>query len=373
MSGQRHETPACLYPVLCFLEVSLSDRLSCLLMNWSSFHHILDRISIWSAARDASSAASRLSHGVCAATRICPQISPYQARICRYLSLSSHSYLLIPPFSSVPTPQRHQSLTSPHPLSPRCVSHRLSEHGGSVVVAHVFFEVWSVRDGADGRDLEKDRWKWTSETRDLPRETTVCLTQTWRLQRFLSISMTHFPGQRLRLIAHMWGETIFSGHHDVVTNDELTSRCSTHMSKPYKHLSQLHRRYNSFKSERFFWNDPLFSSLSGRGFRLKMCTTTAAQTTGATTSCPLLSALTERTMFTSLRTATLTPTPGCSTTWPVWSAGTCPTCRGSCSASAWWVTRVYEVALTVAAVGPALSLVAPLVLLLSNNCRRTTN
>lgn len=71
-------------------------------------------------------------------------------------------------------------------------------------------------------------------------------------------------------------------------------------------------------------------SLSGRGFLLKMCTTTAAQTTDATTSCPSPSASTERRTFTSLRTATRTPTPGCSTTWPVWSAGTCPTCRGSC-------------------------------------------
>lgn len=98
-------------------------------------------------------------------------------------------------------------------------------------------------------------------------------------------------------------------------------------------------------------------SVSGRGFRLKMCTTTAAQTTDATTSCPLPSASTARTMFTSLRTATLTPTPGCSTTWPVWSAGTCPTCRGSCWGWAWWVPRVCERALTT-----AVSYTVPLVL-----------
>lgn len=166
MSGQRHWAVARLYPVL-FLEVSLSERLSCLLMNRScsitsligSPSDLLPEMLVLQTAQ--------LSHGFCAASTICPQISPYQAQICRYLSLSSHSYLFIPPFSSVPTPHRHQSLTSPHPLSPRCVSHRLSEHGGSVVVAHVFFGVRSVRDGADRRDLEKDRWKWTSKTRDL--------------------------------------------------------------------------------------------------------------------------------------------------------------------------------------------------------------
>lgn len=85
-------------------------------MNWSCFPHILARISIWSAARGAASAASPVITRLlccCSYTSICPQMSPYQAQICRYLSLSSHSYLLIPPFSSVPTPQRHQSLTPP--------------------------------------------------------------------------------------------------------------------------------------------------------------------------------------------------------------------------------------------------------------------
>lgn len=166
MSGQRHWAVARLYPVL-FLEVSLSERLSCLLMNRScsitsligSPSDLLPEMLVLQPAQ--------LSHGFCDASTICPQISPYQAQICRYLSLSSHSYLLIPPFSSVPTPRRHQSLTSPHPLSPRCVSHRLSEHGGSVVVAHVFFGVRSARNGADRRDLEKDRCKGTSQTRDL--------------------------------------------------------------------------------------------------------------------------------------------------------------------------------------------------------------
>lgn len=156
MSGQRHWAFARLYPVL-FLEVSLSERLSCLLMNRScsitssigSPSDLLPEMLVLQPAQ--------LSHSYCDASSICPQISPYQAQICRHLSLSSHSYLLIPPSSSVPTPRRHQSLTSPHPLSPRCVSPRLSEHGGSVVVAHVFLGVRSARDGADRRDLEKDR------------------------------------------------------------------------------------------------------------------------------------------------------------------------------------------------------------------------
>lgn len=62
---------------------------------------------------------ARLSPGFCAASSMyAHKISPYQPQICCYLSLSSHSYLLIPPFSSVPTPQRHQSLTHTHTHTP---------------------------------------------------------------------------------------------------------------------------------------------------------------------------------------------------------------------------------------------------------------
>lgn len=148
--------------------------------------------------------------------------------------------------------------------------------------------------------------------------------QTWCLWHFGTISMTQRPEQRLHPIGDEYHPSVAM---TTVTRDEPVLK-NTHAKAP--NIS------NDFTGDLIPLNQTTSSetispfSPSGRGFRLKMCTTTAAQTTDATTSCPSPSASTERTTCTSLRTATLTPTPGCSTTWPVWSAGTCPTCRGSC-------------------------------------------
>lgn len=110
----------------------------------------------------------------------------------------------------------------------------------------------------------------------------------------------------------------------------LSHRMLLHASETF--LLETLFKYHLFKAPLNF--SPMFS-IAGRGFLLKMCTTTAVLTTGATMSCPSPSVLTVRMTSTSLPTATPTHTPGCSTTWPAWSAGTCPTCRGSSWASVW--------------------------------------
>ena len=76
-------------------------------------------------------------------------------------------------------------------------------------------------------------------------------------------------------------------------------------------------------------------AVTGRGFRLKMCTTIVAPTTDATMSCLSPSASTERMTYTSSPTATPTPTPDYSITLPAWSAETFPTCRGNSWDSVW--------------------------------------